>query len=928
MRNIAKGEDGASFKGFVGCSHSGPSVTDHLSYPATREKGHNFEGSVGIPNRDDAVPQLARLNLLSESFNYDKTKPNSPHGAPILGIVSQGDIEFSQMGVFKAKEQNCHKTFEFCWCWFGGYRVSEKSECSDVSGNKREVCNRRLVGSVWSVRNKGVGCSPGVQGFRRDFNHLDSKKMSSEDVVIGSFSVSVKFLLDGCGPLWLSAIYGPNSPLIRKDFWVELLDLFGLTFPLWCVGGDFNVIRRRSEKLGGFRFTSSMRDFDGFIRECELHDPPLRNAYFTWSNMQESPVCKRLDRFLYSNEWELSFPQSLQEVLPRWTSDHWPIVLDNQSFQVGSNTFLERGVRGNNLREEIHWRQKAKVKWVKDGDCNSKLFHKVANGRRNRNFIKFLENERGLVLDNSESITEEILLYFKKLYLSPLGESWRVEGIDWSPISEESASRLDSPFSEVEIFNAIFRLDRDKASRPDGFTIAVFQDCWDVIKDDLVRVFAEFHNSGLLIKTPMPPFIVLLPKKSQSKKISDFRPISLIACLYKPMRLWTRKGRSEEEGVVFKIDFEKAYDHVKWDFLDHVLEKKGFSSKWRNWMRGCLLSISYAILVNDVLSRMLLKAKERSLLEGFKVGRNRCKVSHLQFADDTILFASSRNPTACGFWDPVIERISRRLDGWQRLTNLSVIPASMAAKVERMQRDFLWSGVGEGKRYHLVSWGVVFRARPFSWNFNFRCNLTDSEIEDLECLMPLSRLYEFIHFRFRCEILFVWKSQVPFKVKAFVWLVAHKKVNTNDLLQLRRPHKALSPDICKLCMEQGESADHLFLHCSVTLGLWHRLFQLAKMDWVPPKSISDMMFINYKGFGKSKRGLVLWQNACIALIWVVWRERNARIFEDKARNSENLWDSIHFLASFWAFCSAGFKGIPLNILQLDWLAVCSSNGTV
>ena len=157
------------------------------------------------------------------------------------------------------------------------------------------------------------------------------------------------------------------------------------------------------------------------------------------------------------------------------------------------------------LREEIHWRQKAKVKWVKDGDCNSKLFHKVANGRRNRNFIKFLENERGLVLDNSESITEEILLYFKKLYSSPPGESWRVEGIDWSPILEESASRLDSPFYEEEIFNAIFQLDRDMASGPDGFTIAVFQDCWDVIKEDLVRVFLEFTGTGLLIKAPMPP---------------------------------------------------------------------------------------------------------------------------------------------------------------------------------------------------------------------------------------------------------------------------------------------------------------------------------------------------------------------------------------------------------------------------------------
>ena len=86
-------------------------------------------------------------------------------------------------------------------------------------------------------------------------------------------------------------------------------------------------------------------------------------------------------------------------------------------------------------------------------------------------------------------------------------------------------------------------------------------------------------------------------------------------------------------------------------------------------MRGCLSSVSYAILVNrnakgwvkvsrglrqgdplspilftivaDVLSRMLLRAEERSMLEGFKVGRNKTRVSHLQFADDTIFFSNS-----------------------------------------------------------------------------------------------------------------------------------------------------------------------------------------------------------------------------------------------------------------------------------------------
>ncbi|RVW59648.1 hypothetical protein CK203_103280 [Vitis vinifera] len=65
-------------------------------------------------------------------------------------------------------------------------------------------------------------------------------------------------------------------------------------------GGDFNVIRRIYEKLGASRLTSNMRCFDEFIRESGLFDPPLRNVAFTWSNMQDVPICKKLDRFLFS----------------------------------------------------------------------------------------------------------------------------------------------------------------------------------------------------------------------------------------------------------------------------------------------------------------------------------------------------------------------------------------------------------------------------------------------------------------------------------------------------------------------------------------------------------------------------------------------------------------------------------------------------
>ncbi|KAJ9703128.1 hypothetical protein PVL29_004765 [Vitis rotundifolia] len=57
---------------------------------------------------------------------------------------------------------------------------------------KREVCDRKFVGSVWSVRNKEWAALPACGASGGILIIWDSKKMSSEEVVIGSFSVSVK----------------------------------------------------------------------------------------------------------------------------------------------------------------------------------------------------------------------------------------------------------------------------------------------------------------------------------------------------------------------------------------------------------------------------------------------------------------------------------------------------------------------------------------------------------------------------------------------------------------------------------------------------------------------------------------------------------------------------------------------------------------
>ncbi|RVX06241.1 LAG1 longevity assurance-like 3 [Vitis vinifera] len=104
----------------------------------------------------------------------------------------------------------------------------------------------------------------------------------------------------------------------------------------------------------------------------------------------------------------------------------------------------------------------------------------------------------------------------------------------------------------------------------------------------------------------------------------------------------------------------------------------------------------------------------------------------------------------------------------------------------------------------------------------------------------------------------------------------------------------------------------------MTLGLGHKLFRLANMVWVPPRSFCDMMTISFKGLGNSIRSKTLWQIVCLTILWIVWQERDTRIFEEK-RRIEKTWVGPNLLLFIlWASCSVAFKGVPLNVIQLSW----------
>ncbi|KAK2654189.1 hypothetical protein Ddye_014045 [Dipteronia dyeriana] len=88
---------------------------------------------------------------------------------------------------------------------------------------------------------------------------------------------------------------------------------------------------------------------------------------------------------------------------------------------------------------------------------------------------------------------------------------------------------------------------------------------------------------------------------------------------------WMKNGRG---CLLAKLDFEMAYDCVDHDFLLRIISLIGFGSRWIEWIRGC---ISTPLLTLD-------RARDRGLIKGIGFNNNEVRITHLQFADDTILF--------------------------------------------------------------------------------------------------------------------------------------------------------------------------------------------------------------------------------------------------------------------------------------------------
>jgi hypothetical protein len=284
--------------------------------------------------------------------------------------------------------------------------------------------------------------------------------------------------------------------------------------------------------------------------------------------------------------------------------------------------------------KDVLMAQRSRVKWLKDGDTNSKYFHGCLKARERRNNITCLR-VRERWIDTTTEILDEVNNFFKNHYSNSPWPRPKLDGVIFPCVSEMENGMLTAPFRMEEIEEVVMLSDGNKSTGSDGFNFAFVKTFWSLLKSEVRIMFDQFHGNACLPKGLLSYFITLIPKVERPSTLGEFRPISLLGCLYKLIAkvLAARlakvmdslvattqsafvKGRNLVDGVmvvnevidlakktgkaclVLKVDFEKAYDYVDWGFLEYMLRRYRFDDKWIEWIKACVFAGNLSVLVN------------------------------------------------------------------------------------------------------------------------------------------------------------------------------------------------------------------------------------------------------------------------------------------------------------------------------------------
>ncbi|KAG6488350.1 hypothetical protein ZIOFF_049593 [Zingiber officinale] len=498
----------------------------------------------------------------------------------------------------------------------------------------------------------------------------------------------------------VTVVYAKCTRLERSVLWGSLEELRPEGDKLWLVGGDFNVISSMEEHSAGvLARPGAMEDFNNFIMLAGLVDAGFVGDRYTWTNNR---VWKRLDRVLLSPSWSsLDFTVRVEH-LSRAASDHCPLLVEFPGFQKprASFRFQRMWVRHRDFMqtaeesmaaaehaydrdptaqsrthrsecqahlfrvldmEEDFWKQRAAIRWMGEGERNTKFFHSTVQKKR------------------AELLTGETV------------DSTAVDA-DLIPtlVSTEDNLMLAALPSAEEVKQVVWSMCQDSAAGPDGFSVAFYRACWEIVGEDVLQAVLDFFEGQSF-------------HGDSAQRWRDFRPISLCNVSYKiisklmaqrmasvlgkvispaqsgfvPGRLISDNILMAQEldhklnyhirggNLILKLDMAKAYDRVQRGVVFRVMAAFGFSEAVIVFIRRCVTSSWFSILVNGQLSGFF--RSQRGLRQGDPISPSLfilaaellsrgiealfaaypgmayatgcdMRVSHLAYADDVVIF--------------------------------------------------------------------------------------------------------------------------------------------------------------------------------------------------------------------------------------------------------------------------------------------------
>lgn len=293
------------------------------------------------------------------------------------------------------------------------------------------------------------------------------------------------------------------------------------------------------------------------------------------------------------------------------------------------------------VRERILWMQKAKSKWLEEGDTNTHFFHLSTIIHRKSNHIHHILDHHNVLVSDYDTIGVVFVKFFTNLYTSSLPSfPFDLQGLISPSVFGAANTNLTTIPSDVEIHRSLISMANNKSLGLHGMSPVFFKTYWSIIVVDVINAVQNFFSTGKLNKAVNHTFITLVPKRLAANKVELFRPIALCNVIYKLITKILSSGlkgllvdiihlnqatfipnqsisdnciinhevmfylNSKQGKTIFmaiKVDMAKAYDMVEWATLITILHNHGFCTRFCDLLIECLSTAQYFIIVNGSL---------------------------------------------------------------------------------------------------------------------------------------------------------------------------------------------------------------------------------------------------------------------------------------------------------------------------------------